>query len=378
MYMTPPLDVLFVITKASWGGAQRYVHDLATALAAEGREVAVAYGTPGLLVERLASAGIRTIPLSSMGRDIRVGSEVSSFFALRSLFRTLRPRVVHLNSSKAGGLGSLAARLAGVPRIVFTAHGWAWNEDRPFPARFAIRVFAWLTVMLAHRTICVSDAMRREASWMPFAASKLVVVANAIEAPAFLARADARERLGLPASGAVIGMISELHPTKRVEDAIRAASMLVERHPGITLAVLGDGEERLELERLIALHGLTDRVRLLGFVPDASRYLKAFDLFLHASRSESFGFAVVEAGFAGLPVVATNVGAIPELIEHAVSGTLVRSQDPEALARALSRYIEHPEKAKEHGDALSLRMREIVSLPRMVRETAALYEPTNS
>src|SRR3989338_454048 len=121
-----PMRILYVITKANWGGAQRYVYDLATAAKEAGHEVAVAVGGTGILTKRLQEASIRTIelPLRQRRTFLLDLFTFGSLFSLIRVFRAERPDVVHLNSAKAGGLGGLAARLAGVPRIIFTAHGW--------------------------------------------------------------------------------------------------------------------------------------------------------------------------------------------------------------------------------------------------------------
>ena len=115
--------ILFLITKANWGGAQRYVFDLATALRNE-FDISVAFGQEGLLAKKLREAQITTFPIRALQRDVSISSDVKSFLELMRLFRVEKPDVVHLNSSKAAGVGALAARLAGVPRIIFTAHGW--------------------------------------------------------------------------------------------------------------------------------------------------------------------------------------------------------------------------------------------------------------
>src|ERR1043166_2713598 len=115
--------VLYVSRKANWGGAKRYVFDLATSLPKDEFDVAVAYGQPGRLAEELQKAGIKTHPILSLQRDVSLGVDIKSFFELYRLFKKERPDVVHLNSSKAGGVGALAARLAGIKNIIFTVHG---------------------------------------------------------------------------------------------------------------------------------------------------------------------------------------------------------------------------------------------------------------
>ena len=130
-----PEKILLIITKSNWGGAQHYVHTIATNLKKEGRDVVVGLGGTGLpgapagqLESRLQAEGIRTIFLPSFARDVSLFREWHAVIALVDLIKKERPQVLHLNSSKAGGLGALAGRIAGVPHIVFTAHGWAHRE----------------------------------------------------------------------------------------------------------------------------------------------------------------------------------------------------------------------------------------------------------
>ncbi len=368
--------ILFVITKASWGGAQRYVYDLARAAQKAGYAVAVAYGEQGELVERLERGGVRTIRVEALMRDVRLVDDVRAYRALRALFARERPDAVHLNSSKAGGLGALAARLVGVPRIIFTAHGWAWNEARPLWQRILVWVLAGTTVLLSHRTICVSGAVARGIRMFPGAAGKLVVVRNGIACSALLPRSEARAEL-LPGKGDAfwIGMTSELHPTKRVEDAIAAFQTIAAEHPEAILVVLGEGKERARLEALRGVLGLAGRVCLLGFVEDAERYLGAFDLFLHSSRSEALGYAILEAGCAGLPVVATAVGGVPEVIEHETTGLLVPPGAPALLAAAVERLMDDPALAKRLGSALRERVAQKFTKDRMRLATLGLYPP---
>ena len=171
--------VLYVITKGNWGGAQRYVFDLATGLPKDEFEVAVALGEPalsagkpGLLADKLKSASVMIYYISSLGRDVSFGKDTTSFFELYRLFKKEKPDIAHLNSSKAGGVGALAARLAGVHKIIFTAHGWPFWEQRNFLMRGAIWFFSWLTALLSHTVIVISDYDLRVARRMPFTSSK--------------------------------------------------------------------------------------------------------------------------------------------------------------------------------------------------------------
>jgi len=367
--------ILYVITKANWGGAQRYVYDLAVAAKSAGHEVAVAVGGTGVLTERLQEASIRTIALPlRQGRTFL--SDLLTFgslFSLIRIFHTERPDVVHLNSAKAGGLGGLGARLAGVPRIIFTAHGWEFNAPRSWASKIGIRFFSWLTMLLAHRTIAVSEAVRRDVQRWPGIPKRIVVIRNGIDCPEFLPREEARAALAPRVIGKYwVGMTSELNPTKRVEDALRAFSLLIPKHPEAILVILGEGHERQKLEDLIRELHAGNNVLLPGF-RQAPPLLKAFDLFLHTSGSEALGYAILEAGCAGLPVVATNVGGIPEIIPDDDYGLLVPARDPKALARAIGSLMDDPRRGAELGARLHARVLNSFSKTRMVSETLAWY-----
>ncbi len=368
--------ILYVITKANWGGAQRYVYDLATAAHDAGHEVAVAVGEEGLLTERLSAAGIRTIPFTLRQHRTFIGDLLTfgPLFSLIRISRRERPDVIHVNSAKAGGLGALAARIAGVPRIIFTAHGWEFNAPRPYLSKIGIRFFSWLTILLSHTTICVSGAIRHDVAWMPWVGRRLVIIHNGVVCEPLLPRDEARRMLFPHTTMSCwIGMLSELHPTKRVDDALRAFKRIADHHPDTGLFIIGEGTERTKLERLIRELHLEGRAILLGFIQDAPLYFSAFDMFVHASQSEALGLAVLEAGCAALPVVATRVGGIPEIITDDNYGVLVPPRDPKALAAAIESLMSEPRRAAELGENLRTRVRHSFPKQRMVSDTLSQY-----
>lgn len=368
------MKILYVITKANWGGAQKYVFDLAEASAKEGFEVVVAYGQPGELGKRLRGAKIRTIEIPTLRRDVETGSEFSSFGTLREIFKEEKPDIVHLNSSKAGGLGALAARLSGVKKIIFTAHGWAFNEDRPLWQRFLIGVLHYMTVFLAHRTICVSDATCRDIAWMPLIRSKLKVIKLGITEPDFKERDEARSLL-LPKveNGFIVGMISELHRTKGVGEVLEAFTLIQKSIPDALLVIMGEGQEREKLERKIEERGLSKCVFLLGHVTDAATYLKAYDVFLFPSYTEALGYALLEAGFAGLPSVGTNVGGIPEIIKNEETGLLVERGNITQIVQAIEKLEDDPLLRRRLGETLRTKVSTEFALEKMTRDTLQFY-----
>lgn len=364
--------ILFVITKSNFGGAQHYVYDLARGLPRDKFEAVVACGGSGALVDKLNEVQVRTIPLP-LARDINPLRDFTSFFALVRLFRTERPNVVHLNSAKASGLGALAARLSGVPNIIFTAHGWAFNEDRSLLSRTAIRLFSWLTVILAHKTIAVSEAVRRDTQNWPFIKNNVATIHNGVDSILFLSREEARAKLGLSPDAFIVGTIAELHPNKGLSFAIEAIAKLSKKYPDIYYAILGDGEEKDRLNASVEAQGLHGRVLMLGFVKDASTYLKALDCFVLPSAKEGLPYVILEAGLAELPVIATSVGGIPEVVEDQKTGLLIPARDVVAITNTLDQLISSPTLCTSLENSLQEKVRQDFSLERMVADTAKLY-----
>ncbi|MFQ5541074.1 MAG: glycosyltransferase, partial [Candidatus Paceibacteria bacterium] len=314
--------VLYLVTKSGMGGASRAVYDISRALP-EGYEALVAAGAEGggELFEKLSEAGIRTVELPALGRNIMLWGEIRSFFTLLSLLRRERPDVVHLNSPKAGGLGALAARLAGIQRIIYTAHGWAFYEDRPFYQLVLIRLFSYLTLLLTHTTVAVSKKDAHAFDGWPFTRGKIVHIPNGVSLDGrILSREKARSRfaecgVSFPYE-TVIGTVAELHKNKGLSCLIEAAAEV----PDAVFVIIGEGEERRRLTLAIAAHKLQHRVFLVGNIPDVSRFMSAFDIFALPSVKEGLPYVLLEAGAAGLPIVASDIGGIPDIIDEATHG----------------------------------------------------------
>ena len=262
--------VLFLITKASWGGAQQYVYDLATKLPTEQFTVTVALGGDGELREKLETAGVKVKSIAGLQRDLSILKELATLKHLTKIIKEEKPEIIHVNSSKAGGLGALAGRLNNIPKIIYTAHGWAFNEDRGFLARFLIGLFHYLTIILSHRTIAVSEGMKKQMIW-PGTAKKMVVIHPGRLVEGFKTKAKARANLNtrlpdtdIPEKAIWLGTIAELHPIKRLNIAIKAIAKLVKVYPNLYYIIIGEGEEREGLTKLIVEQNLTERVFLTG------------------------------------------------------------------------------------------------------------------
>jgi glycosyltransferase involved in cell wall biosynthesis len=356
--------VLFFITKSNWGGAQRYVYDLASALDRQVYEPVVVLGGNGTLVEMLHNMHIRTITLTSLNRDIRLQNELHVLRELWHILKTEKPDVFHVNSSKAGAIGSILGRLARVPRVIFTAHGWAFNEDRPLYQRLLIKAIHYGTVMAAHHTIAVSRAIVAEMNW-PGAAAKMSVINPGRTIGVMFDKDEARKkiedffpRLVPYHTDPWIITVAELHPIKRHEVLFAAVRSLTSIYPNIRLVCFGEGALRPKLEAWVVNHGMSEHIFICGNLHEAARFLKAADIFALASKSESYGYVLHEAGLSGLPVVATDVGGIRDIIENDKTGLLVTPDSVTELAGALALYLSNSEIAREHANLLKQTLEE--------------------
>lgn len=371
--------ILYVITKSNLGGAQRYVLELATGVPKDDYEVAVAFGGSGLLRDELEHAGIRTYPITHLERDINMAKEFRSLIALGHIVRDFRPDIVHLNSSKAGGSGALVARLCGVKHIMFTAHGWAFNEQRGFLWRSIVWILSWITALLVH-TIIVVSAYDRKRMHMPFTKGKSVIIPTAVPPFTLLERIAARHALFTEREcrqhehDLWLVTIAELTPNKNLRAAIDAIAAFNATHTTpIYYSIMGDGELMEELQTHIRTHHLEHAVKLLGFVRDARTHLHAYDAFLLPSQKEGMPYAILEAGHAGLPVVASNVGGIPEVIEEGVTGFLFDPTIPESLTYALAELTTQSDRRARCAAALQKRVHEHFSLSHMIEDTVRAY-----
>lgn len=371
--------ILFIITKSNLGGAQRYILELATAPALEQYDVVVAFGGNGLLKTRLEEAGIQTRTIHSFERDIHITKELASMPELYRLIKKERPDIVHLNSSKAGGTGALVARLCGVPNIIFTAHGWPFYEKRNVLTQSIIWFFSYLTTLFSHHVIVVSEHDRVGARMWGLT-SKITKIHTAIPQIQFETRENARAAL-FPVSVAEahqndLWLVSTGEHTRNknlglIIDAL--AQLKARGQTNLFLTLMSDGELRNHLESLVIVHGLQNQIHFTGFVSEARTFLKAFDVFLMPSHKEGFPYGLLEAGAAGLPVIASTVGGIPELIEDRVTGLLIDSEDPTSLVSALTTIIKEDDARVLYGKALQNKVLKEYTFSHMHEKTHALY-----
>mgnify|MGYP001576076067 CR=1 FL=1 len=368
--------ILYLITSSEYGGAQKYLRDLAVNLPPAQYQAIVAAGQgDGELFKQLTDfPAIKTIKLAGLQR---LPNPLTARQCLQKIVQLLlqeKPDILHLNSSVAGFLGSWAGHIykkktKATLKIIYTVHGWVFLEPvffKPLIYFFVEKLSAkWKDIFIVlserDRQIGLSKKIAPE--------NKFVQIYNGLDfsALSFLDREEALKILpaqfqknNLP----ILGTIANFYPTKGLQYLIKATKT--------NLIIIGDGHERKKLEKLISKLNLKEKIFLAGKIPQASRYLKAFDIFVLPSVKEGLPYVILEAMSAGLPIVATTVGGIPELIENKKSGLLVEPKNPTALALAIEQLLNNPEQRKSLAQNAKQQV-EKFSLTKMIEQTYRLY-----
>ena len=279
------MKILYAVTKSNWGGAQKYVYDLATAAKSRGYDVVVVHGGTGEMAQKLRAANVHTISLS-IENKASLGAIVHTTQLLKKVIREEKPDIVHLNSSLVGIAGARAARSCSVPKTLFTDHGWAFKEARSFPMRVMLWLISWKTCLLVDRIIAVSDSELTLTKRMPFVGKKAVRIYNGIDLNMQFGSGNIIRR-AFPASVHITGTVGELTKNKNHIALIEEAK----QHSDMYVAIVGEGELRPMLEQKIKEYKLEDRVKLFGFQPSAE-VMKGFDTFALPSIKESLGYVI--------------------------------------------------------------------------------------
>ena len=362
------IRVLQILDTLDVGGAEAQMLAVLSRLPPERYDVRVAWlRGRGELAGEFIDAGIRTFRL-------RMHSPVEPDLAARVLrvVRGFRPHIVHTHLFFADLVGGLLGKLSQVPVLVTTRH--ISKEERPsapgaFAARSLVRMFDRVVVISSAVADFHEKALRLDATRMRLIPYGYPPRKGLPEN----GQNGLRTALGLPEDSQLVTMVGSLTRRKGVDDLLRAASLIRDAVPGARFLLVGRGDQRRQLEATARLLDLGDSVRFLGFRRDVQEILAGSDLLVLPSHWEGFGLVLLEAMNAGLPVVGTRRGAIPEVVRDGETGLLVPPNDPEALATALIRLLSHPEKARTMGRAGLSRLRRAFDMDGAVEAHDEMY-----
>jgi len=373
--------VLHIITKSSWGGAQKYVVDIASEMKPN-FEQAVCYGSNtfgggNIFEDKMVDLGVKTFPIPYLAKNISIVKEIRSFFFIYKTIKMFRPDVVHLNSSKMVLLGSVPARLAGVKKIVYTAHGFPFvDTSRNILSKTILKTITWFGFIFCTDIITISQKEETLAKQMT-KDSKVHQIYNGISDLEFLPESEARAKITNICNisnpdTVILGSIAELRPNKGLPFLLKALKKIQEQE-SIHYIHFGTGELEDEIKNLIKGLRLENVVTLAGFNHEATKLIKGFDVFVLPSLQEGTPYVLLEAGLAGHEVVATDVGAVNEIIISEKTGFLCEPSSVDSLEKNILSAIKNLGDSSR-GAALEKHIHSLFMKERMVKLTKEVYE----
>jgi glycosyltransferase involved in cell wall biosynthesis len=376
------VGVCHVITRLDLGGAQDNTLYTVAHLSAAFRPSLVC-GEGGILDEearRISGVPVTFVP--SLVRDLRPHRDLVALRRLARILRRDRPAIVHTHSSKAGFLGRLAARLAGVPVVIHTIHGFGFNDRQPAPLRSLLVGLERAVAPLTTHFIAVSRANLEEGAALGIVPrGRATLIRSGIRIAEFEAAArdpalrdggGLRRELGLPDGAPLVGMVACLKPQKSPLDFVEVAARVAAAVPGAAFVLAGDGELRGRVQERADALGLRGRLHLLGWRRDIPRVMAALDVLVLTSLWEGLPRVIPAAIAAGVPVVATAIDGTTDVLKDGETGLVRPPRDVAGLAAGVGRLL----RDRPFARALVARARAVLpefDIDAMVRAQESLY-----
>jgi glycosyltransferase involved in cell wall biosynthesis len=377
-----PLKVLHIITRLIKGGAQENTLLTVLGLREKGYDVMLLSGPsegPEGEIESYARAmAVNLAIIPELVRPIDPWKDLVSLVKIFYFIKGHRFDIVHTHTSKAGIIGRLAAKFAGVPVIVHTPHGHIFHSYfRPLKTWLLLLVEK-ICASMCDKIITLTDKCKAEHINLRIAwPEKFVTIHSGIRLERFLSRSFEADRiraeLNIPAGRKIAGTVARLEPVKGIEYLIDSMKDVLSAMSDVHFLIVGDGSQRKYLQRKARELGIEENVTFTGIREDVPRLISIMDLFVLPSLNEGMGRVLVEAGMMAKPVVATNVSGIPELIDHTQTGLLVEPANAKQLAEGIVELLTNPQKARYMGENAKLRMRDNYSADKMVDKIERLY-----
>lgn len=358
------MNILFVITRAdAIGGAQVHVKDIAMALKKDRHKVLVLTGKQGIFNEDLRNADIESIPCEFLGKQINPFLDGKSLRYILYIISEFKPDLIAAHSSKTGILGRLASKISNVP-CVFTAHGWSFTTGIPQPYRAIYRILEKATSSLAERIICVSEYDRTIGLEAGMNAQRLVTVHNGMKDinPNLLANPAKTETVK-------VAMVARFDRQKDHETLIKAFQGL-----DAELILIGDGPSMLKTQQQVEKLEMSKQVTFLGFRQDIAQILAKVQIFTLISNWEGLPCTIIEAMRAGLPVVASDVGGVKEIVADSQTGYVIPRGDVTTLRSKLAYLISNKSARASMGILARQKYEKELTFEHMYRQTLSVYE----
>lgn len=303
---------------------------------------------------------------------------IRGFRQLRKILQKGMFDIVHTHTSVGGFLGRIAAKSVGIPCVIWTIHGWAFNYSHStfVQRRFFKTIEKFLDRFTDHYVAVSRNMLEVGIQARVTISEKVSVIYHGIETDENEIRVhhnNLRKELGIGEDIPLVGNIGRIEPQKAVDDFLRAARIIKDAIPNVNFLVVGDGPLRNDMEKLSMQLGIKDVVLFTGWKKNVKEYMDIIDVVCIPSLWEALPFLLLEAMYTKKPVVATHVGGIPEVVDDGKTGILVPPSRPEVMANAIITLIENKRIAKEMGEAGKRRVQQLFSVEQMITHYEKLY-----
>ena len=366
------LRVLHVIGGGEFGGAERHILNLATAMDPNLVEVSVCclFDDPFVKVAREAGIKAYSIPMRHK-LDFGIVTKLRDNIVKENI------NIVHTHGVRANLVGRLAAKLAGVETVVTTVHSLLAQDYPDLFSRFANMMIEKTSRGLTTHFIAVSGGLQKALVHQGIPEKKITIIYNGLNPGSFqeagISAGKWRERAGFEPGTTLLAIVGRLHQVKGHHYFLKAAAEILKTRTDVHFLVVGSGPEGDKLEEYTQKLGISDHVTFTGFVSDVSELMPDLDLLIVPSLWEGFGLTALEAMAVGVPVVATSVGGLPEIVEHGSTGLLVPPADEVGLVRGINWMLDHPQEAQEMATAAKAVVEEKFTASAMARKTEGVY-----
>lgn len=366
-----PLKVLHIIGGGEFGGAEKHILNLAGAFDPQAVDLTVCCLFSAPFVEVAARAGINALAV-----PMRSKADFGVIKKLAGLIRSGEYDIVHTHGVRANLLGRLAARQAGKKKVITTVHSLLEKDYQGIVSRCANNLAERSTRSLTDHFIAVSQGLKDRLVAGGIPANRVTVIHNGILLegirPSGAAGTAIKEKLSIR-DAALVGIVARLHAVKGHRYFIEAAREVLLQRPQTRFLIVGDGPCRQFLEKFAGDMEINDKITFTGFVEDVYTLMAELDLLVISSLWEGFGLTAIEAMVLGVPVVATEVGGLPEVVRHGETGLLVPPANVAALAKRIVWMLDHPREAREMAAKGGDIVRRKFTAGEMARRTVDLY-----
>lgn len=358
------MKILIIVTNADLAGAPIHVLELVRGLSRLGVEILLVTGEDGFLVEQVSLLGIQTQIISSMRSNISPIKDLVSFFSLRRYIINFRPDLVHAHSSKAGLIARAVGAVTRIP-VVYTVHGWGYGVGRRKSVSILVYITEFLMKSFTRKYIAVSDAdAQMGRAHLRIRSNRIVTIHNGISL--------STETVASPISEFNIIMVARDDPQKDYDTLFKA--LAISKFDQCFVVGRGTDAEAFKARAYKFAGDSVNKIGFLGVRSDIHGLLSMSSVFILSSNFEGLPLSIIEAMGNGLPIIATDVGGVSELVENEINGFLIQAKDHKALARYLSELFNNPELRIRLGENSLNLFNQKFSADTMIKKVLSVYQ----